>query len=63
MTVTQWLSSARADAERRGLPDLVPVLESLAAAITALRARAPGSDGPPDPGAAHDLDAETAGRD
>ena len=49
VTVAQWLSSARADAERRGLPDLVPVLESLAGAITALRARTPGSDGPPDP--------------
>jgi hypothetical protein len=60
MTVAHWLASARADAERRGLPDLVPVLESLAAAIRALRARTPGADGPPDPGPAHDIDADPA---
>ena len=48
MTVAQWLASARADAERRGLPDLVPVLESLAGALTALRALDPGCDGPPE---------------
>jgi hypothetical protein len=62
VTVAQWLSAARADAERRGLPDLVPVLETLAGAMTALRARIPGSDGPPDPGAAHDIDAGTTAR-
>jgi len=49
MTIAQWLASARADAERRGLPDMVPLLESLAGALAALRALDPGSDGPPEP--------------
>lgn len=49
MTVAQWLAASRADAERRGLPDLVPLLESLAAAVGVLRGLDPGSDGPPDP--------------
>lgn len=38
MTVDRWLAAAIADAERRGLPDLKPLLEGLAAATTALRA-------------------------
>ncbi len=38
MTVDRWLASAIADAERRGLPELKPLLEGLAAATTALRA-------------------------
>ena len=38
MTVAQWLALAKADAERRGLPDLVPALEGLAKATTQLRA-------------------------
>jgi hypothetical protein len=63
VTVAHWLSSARSDAERRGLPDLVPVLESLAAAMRALRARTPGSDGPPDFGAALDSNADPTTRD
>jgi hypothetical protein len=63
VTVAQWLSSARADAERRGLPDLVQVLETLAAEIAALRARTPGADGPPDPGVALDSDAAPTTRD
>jgi hypothetical protein len=37
MTVDQWLEAAKADARRRGLDDLVPVLESLAAATRLLR--------------------------
>lgn len=37
MTVDQWLESALADAERRGLPALKPVLEALAKATKALR--------------------------
>ena len=49
MTIAQWLTAARADAERRGLPDLVPLLESLAGALIALRALDPGCDGPPEP--------------
>lgn len=38
MTVAEWLAMATADAERRGLPDLVPVLNGLAQATEALRA-------------------------
>ena len=38
MTIDAWLQAAIADAERRGLPDLKPVLETLARATTALRA-------------------------
>jgi hypothetical protein len=37
MTVDAWLKSAIADAERRGLSELAPLLEGLAAAIRALR--------------------------
>jgi len=38
MNIDQWLESALADADRRGLPALKPVLEALAKATTALRA-------------------------
>lgn len=38
MTVAQWLALAKADAEQRGLPDLVPALEGLAKATAQLRA-------------------------
>jgi len=38
MQVQAWLDAARRDAERRGLPDLRPLLEALARATTALRA-------------------------
>lgn len=44
MSVDEWLKAALADAERRGLPDLKPLLESLAAATRALRAAAAGGD-------------------
>jgi hypothetical protein len=37
MTVESWLLAAIADAERRGLPALKPLLEALARATTALR--------------------------
>jgi hypothetical protein len=37
MTLEQWLQVAIADAERRGLPDLKPILEALARATKALR--------------------------
>ena len=37
MTPDHWLESARADAERRGLPDLRLALEGLARAATVLR--------------------------
>jgi hypothetical protein len=38
MTVDAWLKSAIEDAERRGLPELKPLLEGIAQAMRALRA-------------------------
>jgi hypothetical protein len=38
MTIDAWLKSAAADAERRGLPELKAILETLARATAALRA-------------------------
>jgi len=38
MTIESWLQAAIADAERRGLPELKPILETLARATKALRA-------------------------
>lgn len=37
MTVDSWLQAALGDAERRGLPDLKPLLETLARATKVLR--------------------------
>ena len=37
MTIDTWLKAAIADAERRGLPALKPLLENLAHATQALR--------------------------
>jgi hypothetical protein len=37
MTLQDWLRAAQADAERRGLADLQPLLETLAQATAALR--------------------------
>ena len=37
MTVDAWLTAALADAERRGLPGLKPLLETLAKSLAALR--------------------------
>ena len=38
MRVEEWLKAAVADAERRGLPELKPLLEGLAQTTKALRA-------------------------
>jgi len=38
MTIENWLAWATADAERRNLPELQPMLEALARAIRVLRA-------------------------
>jgi hypothetical protein len=38
MRVDDWLRAAAADAERRGLPELAPLLETLARSTAALRA-------------------------
>ena len=38
MTITDWLDAAKADVEKRGLPELIPMLEGLAQATERLRA-------------------------
>ncbi len=38
MTVERWLAAAEADAEKRGQPELKPLLQGLAASMRALRA-------------------------
>jgi len=38
MTIDAWLQAAIADAEKRGLPALKPILEALAKSTEALRA-------------------------
>jgi len=37
MTIAEWLAAAKADAEKRGLPELIPMLEGLAQATARLR--------------------------
>jgi hypothetical protein len=37
MTIDAWLQAAIADAERRGLPELKPMLEALARTTASLR--------------------------
>ena len=37
MTIKSWLEMATQDADRRGLPELKPLLEALAKATSALR--------------------------
>jgi len=46
MTVQVWLNAAIADAERRGLPELKPLLETLARSTEALRRAEAALDGP-----------------
>ncbi|MBS1816501.1 MAG: hypothetical protein JSU08_01085 [Acidobacteria bacterium] len=48
MTIQDWLKQSIADAERRGRPELKPLLEGLAQSTQALRAAALGgrADGP-----------------
>jgi hypothetical protein len=53
MDLDAWLNAARLDAERRGLPELKPLLETLAGATGRLRSaaeqlREPGSTLPKD---------------
>jgi hypothetical protein len=38
MTIAEWLESTLADADRRNLPELRPLLEALAESTAALRA-------------------------
>jgi hypothetical protein len=37
MDIDSWLEAAKADAKRRGLDDLLPILDSLAASTRLLR--------------------------
>ena len=48
MTVAEWLANAKADAEKRGLKELVPALEGLAKATEQLR-RADWNEDPSTP--------------
>ena len=56
MTLEDWLKAAIADAERRGLPELKPLLEGLAQATELLRSAGFGGSANdlPDPGDAFD---------
>jgi predicted O-methyltransferase YrrM len=53
MTIAEWLAAAKADAEKRGMPELIPMLEGLAQATERLRAADwndnPDKDTPRDP--------------
>jgi hypothetical protein len=44
MTIDAWLELTVADAERRGLPEMKPLLEGLAAAMRTLRRAAFNDD-------------------
>ena len=55
MTVAEWLAHAKADAEKRGLKELVPALEGLAKATEQLR-RADWNESPLTPSAKADAD-------
>jgi hypothetical protein len=44
MTIDTWLQSAIADADKRGLPELKPILETLARSTSALRATVVNDD-------------------
>ena len=57
MTVAEWLAYAKADAEKRGLPDLIPALEGLAKATEQLR-RADWNEDPSTPSPASPRDAD-----
>jgi hypothetical protein len=56
MTIEDWLKAAIADAERRGLPELKPLLEGLAQATQLLRRAGFGghANDIPDPGESFD---------
>ena len=55
MTVAEWLAYAKADAEKRGLKDLIPALETLAKATEQLR-RADWNESPLTPSAKPHVD-------
>jgi hypothetical protein len=51
MTVESWLAAAVADADQRGLPELKPLLETLARSTAALRRAESASKSPVPEGA------------
>ena len=59
MTVAEWLAHAKADAEKRKLPELIPALEALATATEQLRRAdwnvSPLTPSPAPPGDADDV--------
>ena len=61
MTIESWLKAAVADAERRGLPELKPILEALGRSTQALRAADFNDDasGTPAAAASHPAGAPT----
>lgn len=59
--VAAWLARARADAEARGLPALVPLLEALARSTSALRDAEIGHAAPEGP--VHDASRHNASVD
>ena len=48
MTVDAWLAAVVADAEKRGLPELKPLLETLATSTAALRRAESTKSSPPE---------------
>ncbi len=56
MNVDTWLESACADADRRGVPELKPLLTTLAQATRALRAADWNDNAGTGPASAPDLD-------
>ena len=48
-TFAEWLAAAKADAEQRGLPELIPMLDGLAQATERLRAADWNDDAGKDP--------------
>ena len=45
MTIAEWLAQAKADAQKRNLPELIPMLDGLAQATERLR-KADWNDNP-----------------
>jgi hypothetical protein len=58
MTIDSWLDWALADADRRNLPDLKPLLEGLARALRTLREADFNDRADADPRDAETLDAD-----
>lgn len=59
MDVSSWLAHATADAEARGLPQLKPLLESLARSMQSLRDAEPEFGPPGADSGAHSSDHDT----